>query len=334
LAPLLFSHYVELHLGIVACCVITMIVLFRDRSGVLSHGRPAWAWLCIVLAFLGLARGLRIHALSPMEGEMVVTRNFYGVLRVGMKDGDDPDKRQVNLAHGRIMHGRQFTAHDKRSIPTAYYGEQSGIGLTLRDRPERPLRVGMVGLGAGTLAAYGRAGDVFRFYEINPDVIRLAESHFTFLKDSKAQIEMSLGDARLSLEREPPQNFDVLVLDAFSSDAIPAHLLTREAFEIYRKHLRPDGVIAVHISNRYFDLEPVVLQVAKHFELQGVPIHSARNEERAQTKAEWILLTTNQGFLVQPELQAAAARSADQKRARKQTRLWTDNYSNLVQILK
>src|SRR5260370_29947934 len=152
------------------------------------------------------------------------------------------------LSHGTIVHGKQFLEADGRAWPTSYYGRASGIGLALLDAQEHgPLRVGVVGLGAGTLAAYGRAGDVFRFYDINPDVVELARTEFSFLADSPAKVEVALGDARLSLEREPPENFDVLALDAFSSDAIPVHLLTVEAFKTYLRHMKPDGVVDVHI---------------------------------------------------------------------------------------
>src|SRR5207248_4401523 len=165
---------------------------------------------------------------------------------------------------GTIVHGKQFLDPDRRGLPTSYYGPRSGIGLALLDaRAHGPLRVGVVGPGAGTLAAYGRAGDVFRFYDINSGVVELARSEFTFLKDSPAKVEVALGDARLSLERERPQNFDVLALDAFSSDAIPVHLLTVEAFKTYLRHLKPGGVLAVHISNRYLDLVPVVQQAGR-----------------------------------------------------------------------
>src|SRR5262249_55601895 len=156
-----------------------------------------------------------------------------------------------------------------------YYGTKSGVGLLLDQPKAAPKHVGMVGLGVGTLAAYGRPGDRFRFYEINPDVIRLAEEHFTFLKDSQAEIDMVVGDARLSLERESPQNFDLLVLDAFRSDAVPAHLLTEEAFAIYLKHLRPEGVLAFHVTNRHLDLEPVIRGAAQRFDLHAVKIRSA-----------------------------------------------------------
>jgi spermidine synthase len=191
----------------------------------------------------------------------------------------------------------------------------------------------VVGLGTGTLAAYGRLGDTFRFYEINPEVEWLAQSQFTFLKDSLAHIELVPGDARLSLEREPSQQFDVLVLDAFSSDSIPVHLLTREAFEIYFRHLKPDGVIAVHISNRHLDLTPVMVGVAKQFHLFMMKISwddTARPWWFASS--DWILLSRNQSFMQSPTMMSHAAVITDHDN--ENSILWTDDYASLLSIIR
>ena len=179
----------------------------------------------------------------------------------------------VLLCHGRITHGLQFTDPEKSRWATTYYGEDSGVGQAiLYFRELGAVRVGAVGLGVGTLASYAQPGDDYRFYEINPAVLRMAKTYFTYLRDCRGRCEVTMGDARLSLERQTPQRFNVLVLDAFSGDAIPTHLLTREAFEIYERHRAPGGVIAIHISNRYLDLAPVVRGLAEHFHLKTIRI--------------------------------------------------------------
>lgn len=327
-APLLFQRFVELHWGMAACCLVTLIVFFRDQRGALYGGRPRWAWVCLVLAFLGLCRVLRSHAGEVLANELAVTRNFYGVIRVAdQEENGEPTRIMI---HGRILHGRQFLDPAKRAIPTAYYGEESGAGRLLRSpSPPGGRRVGLVGLGVGTLAAYGRAGDVYRFYEINPEVIRLAREHFTFLADSPATIELAPGDARLSLEREPPQRFDVLVLDAFSSDAIPAHLLTREAFEIYLRHLQPEGILAIHISNRHFNLRPVVEAAAAHFRCETRLVAPPADPAKLQRASKWMLVARDARQFA--ELNLPPSRP-DAKSPR--IRLWTDNYNNVVQLLK
>ena len=329
-APFVFHRYIELHLGMLACCLMVLIVFFRDKNWVLYHGRPRWVWVCLIIGFFGLARALRAHAGEVLEGELTVSRNFYGVLRVTEGDTNDPAKHSRMLIHGRILHGRQPVAPERRRIPTAYYGEQSGAGLALRNcGPNK--KVGVVGLGIGTLAAYGQPGDTFRFYEINQDVIRLAREYFTYIDDCQARTDLILGDARLSMESEPPQAFDVLVLDAFSSDAIPAHLLTQEAFAIYLKHLKPGGVIAVHITNRHFALQPVVAAAAEQFGLTAVKIHSQDNDERLQSRADWMLVTRDKALLATPDIAAATLATETSSR---RVRLWTDNHSNMIEIMK
>jgi SAM-dependent methyltransferase len=206
----------------------------------------------------------------------------------------------------------------------------SGVGLAILDaRARGPVRLGVVGLGAGTLAAYGRPGDIVRFYDINPQVVDVARSEFSFLKDSPAKVEVQLGDARLSLEREASQNFDVLALDAFSSDAIPVHLLTLEAFRVYVKQLRPGGVLAVHVSNRYLDLVPVVQQAAEALSLELREIDNDDDDDAGVYRSDWLLLSTSpaafDGLLLQEARRIDTTPSVP---------LWTDDYSNLYRILK
>jgi hypothetical protein len=234
------------------------------------------------------------------------------------------------LYHGTITHGAEFLSPDRRKNPTTYYGPLSGAGLALRYPSGTRKRVGVIGLGAGTLAAYGRTGDEFRFYEINPQVIALANSHFFYLRDALAKVAVIPGDARLSLDGEPPQGFDVLAIDAFSGDAIPVHLLTREAFGLYTRHLRPEGVLAVHVSNQYLDLAPVVQQLATLHGYLAVEVDSAGHDEDDVAAASWVLATRNRDFLAWSEVVNAAHPIPP----RPGLRVWTDDYNNLLQVLR
>jgi hypothetical protein len=233
---------------------------------------------------------------------------------------------------GTIVHGVQLLGSTRSDTPTAYYTPTSGIGrvLTLLGHHKRPLRVGVIGLGAGTLATYGRTGDTFRFYEINPQVVAIARDQFTFLGSSGATVEIVLGDARLALEREAPQRFDVLAIDAFSSDAIPVHLLTLQALSLYRTHLCPGGVIAIHVTNKFLDLVPVVLDLAAAEKLEAIVIHDPEGSLEWAFESTWVLLAGEGGLLEKTELRQAA----EPGRAPPGRRLWTDDFSALVGLFK
>lgn len=331
LAPVVFERLIELQIGLIACCLFILGAQYRDRCGVLSR-RPMWMWTCLLIAVMGLVRML--NTTEATQAEVAVSRNFFGVLRVLEEHRDDPQQHARTMVHGRTLHGRQFVAAELRHLPTTYYSEDSGVGLALRHLPRTGgLRGGFVGLGVGTLATYGQPGDHFRFYEIDPDVVRLARDHFTFLSDSQATIDVVLGDARLALEREAPQQYDILVLDAFSSDAIPVHLLTREAMAIYSRHLRPDGVLAIHISNRFFDLQPIVARQAREFEFRAEKIESQSNDNRGQFVSHWMLLCRSDAFWKIPEVQRALSPPRSDSRI-VSAPLWTDQFSNLISILK
>jgi hypothetical protein len=276
---------------------------------------------------------------SYSAGVIDASRSFYGALRIQESGSERSKEAAFLLVHGVVVHGVQYRDPARRLEPTGYYSQESGAGLAILHHPRRAegLRVGLAGLGIGTLAAFGQPADVYRFYEINPDVTRLAEGeggYFDYLQESPAVVEIVHGDARIAMEAElaagEPQDFDVLVLDAFSSDAIPVHLLTQEAFEVYLKHLRPGGVIAVHISSLHVDLQPVLAQVAEHFGLNAILVDS-EGDGMAILAARWALLTADDAFLVIP---AIAARGQSLNSDGNQVRLWTDNYSNLFQILK
>src|SRR5260370_21661660 len=241
--------------------------------------------------------------------------------------------------HGVILHGSQLMEPARRDTPTTYYGVSSGIGRTILSEhgTRGPLRIGSVGLGAGTLAAYGQPGGLFRVYELNPAVLDIAVNQFTYLKDSKAQVQPVLGDARLSLELEiahgafdrPEQRFDVLSLDAFSGDAIPVHLLTAEAFAAYLRVIKPDGVIAFHLSNRYLNLPPVVEQLARAAGFQAVLV-ADRPPSDLTVASDWVLVTRSATFLRHPEI-AAYIRAIT---PRSGLPGWTDQFTNLLQVLK
>ncbi len=268
-----------------------------------------------------------------------VVRNFHGVLAVLDVEPGDARRHARLLKHGRVVHGVQYVEASARREPSSYFVRDSGIGLALSNHPGRaagrPLRVGVLGLGIGTLAAYGRSGDSFRFYENNPEVLRLARDrrYFHYLEDTAAQIEVVLGDGRLSLEEElrqnHPQNFNLLALDAFSSDAVPVHLLTREAFAIYLQHLAPDGILAVNISNRSLDLRPVILKAAKHFDL-AVAFIPKDDPEPYSLPSHWMLLARNPEALAAPAIQQAKWEVGRIP----EIRLWTDDYTNLFLVLK
>jgi SAM-dependent methyltransferase len=231
------------------------------------------------------------------------------------------------------MHGEQYMEGDRRREATTYYTRTSGIGVAMAAAQARgPVKIGVIGLGTGTLAAYGRRGDEFRFYEINPQVVDVARRLFGFLPDTEARVEVVLGDARLNLEREPPQGFDVLAVDAFSSDSIPVHLITREALGLYLRHMKPRGVIAFHVSNRFLELPPVVGRLAGEHGLQAVLVSDeGKDGDDDHTKTDWVLIARSAAALAAKEIAATESQLPEERPA---WRTWTDDYSNLVQILK
>ena len=312
----------------------------KSRQPGVQSGRSLKPAVMVTLAFtllMSLAILLIMRAIS--SGTLLATRNFYGVSRVWEINADEPKLRAYQLTHGKTALGFQFADDTLSVLPTAFYEDNSGVGLALSNHPARPdkLRIGALGLGIGVIASYGERGDSFRFYEINPDVIRIAEGDhgfFSFLTDSRADIRVIPGDARVSLERElvsdGPQDIDLLVLDTFNGDAMPVHLLTKEAFEIYLKHLKPDGIIAINVSNRYFDLALEVYRLADEFNL-GSALVEDKGDGIQSYDSVWMLLTRDRDFL---ELPVIAARTAQRPSIPARLRVWTDDFSNLLQILK
>ena len=337
-APLLFTGYYELHWGLVGCGLLFLLVCATGRGpasgsadGVTPRSRQANAcvWIALGVVVLG---GLLWFRRERYPTVVSTSRNFYGVLRVFDERVHDPGERILGLMHGRIWHGWQFVDPGQSRRPTLYYSEQSGIGRAMGALPAGQRRVGAVGLGIGTLASYARPGDCFRFYEINPEVERIANSRFTCLSRCRGKAEVVLGDARLSLEREPPQGFDLLVLDAFSSDAVPAHLLTREAFDLYARHLKTNGVIAVHISNPYLDLEPVLVNAARRLNYRLAVIETIPAAGQWWLLPSlWVLLTRDAAILETPAIRDAARPEAA---GSERVPLWTDDFTSVFHILK
>ena len=324
-APIIFSTYLEWKLGMGASCLLAMGLLLVPGPG----GRKRWLRCGLLLPPVVLGLGYLTYWEYDSRQVLDRTRNFFGVVSVTEDDIDDPAKHSIRLKHGRIMHGCQFTDPVKRHWPTSYYGEDSGIGQAAKFLHESgTMKLGAIGLGTGTIAVYAKPGDTLRFYEINPEVLRMAKKHFTYLSDCQGKWDVVLGDARLSLEAEPPQDFNLLVVDAFSGDAIPTHLLTREAFDVYRKHLAPGGLIAVHVSNTYLRLGPVVRRIADDCGMKAVKICGVDNDERGTSSNDWMLVTLNEAFV-----KAYATKEPESSKDNFVVPLWTDQYSNLFQIL-
>jgi SAM-dependent methyltransferase len=281
-----------------------------------------------ILAFATTAVAVGIIVQQFYDDTILTRRNFYGSLRVYEWNAGKAGTAR-SLSNGVILHGTQYSAPSARRRPTEYYGEPSGVGRAILalQSSGTSLRIGVIGLGVGTLAAYGRPGDVIRFYELNPVVLDIARHQFSYLAESAARVEVALGDARLSLEQEPPERFDLIVVDAFSSDAIPVHLLTREALDVYLKHLRPGGVVAFHTSNRYVDLPPVVARIAAQRGLTA-RIVDADEDDTFNTPSSWVLVSRDSRFFAAPQIRTAVS-----KLAHIAARAWTDDFSDLIEYL-
>ena len=347
-APLVLRDFWEYQIGLILTVILAAVSTLAG-SGSRAGGVPRLAWIIasIVCISAGFAIGVGIGLPgddSDGEKNLETTRNFYGVLRVNQLDDvyeDNGPKRE--LIHGRIQHGFQYLDRNLRLWPTTYYGRSSGVGVAIDHHPrranpdpdQRTLRIGVVGLGCGTLAAYGNAGDYVCFYEINPEVIRISDEYFTYRQDTAAEVEVILGDARIEMERQKAEGklrrFDVLAIDAFSSDSIPMHLLTKQCVELYREHLKPDGLLCIHISNRFLDLGGVVAGIAEAVGCQCVFIDSDSDNALGTDRSTWAILTTNEEFLKTPEVTGAILSSDEHN---EQKVIWTDDYGSLWQVLQ
>jgi hypothetical protein len=320
-APLLLNGPFEVEIAVV---LLAAVLVWRVR-GLL--------WTLVALACLvgALAMaGQRIH--KATRDVLAMERNFYGVLRVReYGNASTPDAWHRTLAHGGILHGQQYLTPERRRRTTTYYTESSGVGLAVAAFADRPTRVGVLGLGVGTLAAYGRRGDTYTFFEIDPAIADAARRHFSYLADTAARVDIVLGDGRLSLAQREADRFDVLAIDAFSGDSIPAHLLTREAIALYAARTSADGVIALHLSNRYLDLKPVVARVAADLGLHAAYIDDPEEAGRPdKSSSDWVLVSKSRRVLDRP---AIRERTKPLPESGPQ-HLWTDGFSNIVAVLR
>jgi len=331
IAPRIFRSFYEMPLGLVLCAVLVLFALSLDAEA------APWfqGWRAILpgvgaAATVAMAVYLGIQIREQARDARVMVRNFYGALRV-RDTGPETDVMAVRtLTHGTINHGEEYLNIARRRLPTTYYGPNTGIGIVIREKQKQgSIRVGVIGLGTATIAAYGRLGDYYRYYEINPLVPPITRGQFYFAPMCAAKLEIAMGDARLTLEKEAPENFDVLAVDAFSSDAIPVHLLTREAMQLYFRHLKTDGILAVHVSNRYLDLQPVVAGEARALGKLARVVDTDDDETQDIFGATWVLVTSPATGFNDVEMRDSA-----EIESRKKVRLWTDDYSNLFQILK
>ena len=322
-APRLFAAAYEYPLTLCLTAVAAAVVVWSDGWLTRAFWTVGTAAMVAVLAF---------HVREYDKSSIIVARNFYGGLRVQLHY-DWLKQPYHTLYHGQIEHGAQSLHSPKSLEPTTYYAKDSGVGLALDYFDDDPRRIGVVGLGAGTIAAYAQKGDVVRFYDINPLIVEIADSQFTYLRDARsrgAAVDVTLGDARLSLMNEKSQQFDVLVIDAFSGDAIPVHLLTREAVALYLRHLKPTGVLAIHTSNTYLDLAPVVQLLADDVHYPARLISNSDDIRKLVDSSDWVLLSRNQDFL--SDLDESTLQETITIPLKLQ--LWTDDYNNLFQILR
>jgi SAM-dependent methyltransferase len=320
LAPLLLASYYELGIALVVSALLLAWAL---------RGQPVAAGTAAALSML-CAAFLWTEVAEDRDGARTLSRNFYGTLRTYDRHTDDPAQHRRVLQHGAVKHGEQFIAPEKRREATSYYGPQSGVGLAIANAPTSPRHIGLIGLGAGTLAIYGRPGDRLRFYDINPQVVELARREFTFLADTPSQVDIVVGDARLALEREPVQGFDVLAVDAFSGGAIPVHLLTAQALQAYRRHMKPGGVVAVHVSNRFLDLPPVVVLTAQSLGLHASLVSDAAEGIAHLNRTDWVLVAGDPAALTAPAIRAALLQVTPRPGARP----WTDDDNDLFSVVK
>ena len=335
-APRVFSAYYELPIALIAGGLVTIFLLYesvKNPDGTAANTPSLHRSVMVIAAlYATVTTGWYFYQYETDylgRSTLRMERNFFGALRV--QDNKAEGERVRNFIHGVILHGQQSLNPEHRHTPTTYFTQTSGIGRTFKGfAGTTPLRVGVIGLGAGTLASYGRRNDVMRFYEINPQVIDVAHKQFSFLADSAAATEVVLGDARLSMARESAQQYDILVVDAFSSDSIPIHLITLEAIDVFLKHIKPDGVIAFHVTNRYLDLKSVLALLAQARGLTAVSIYDDGTSSPLAYSSSWVVLAKNPAVLKKISIEGAPEK-IDIPEGLK---VWTDDFSNVFEVLK
>jgi len=338
LAPFIFKGSWEYFITL---AISSFLFVWHHSS--LNSGMPFRAknYLLYVVPLLMLV--LCREEITKITSDIVeMSRNFYGTLSVckQVKVRGDQIVNVFALKHGRITHGMQPDRGSYRYRPTSYFTEPSGIGIAILQHPKylrhEPLRIGCIGLGIGTLASYGRSGDYIRFYEINPDVVRYARDnrYFSYLSDSLAKIDVVIADGRLALERElseeESRKYDVFVLDAFNGDAVPMHLLTKEAFDIYWQHLNSDGIIAMQMTNRYIDFVPLAVALSKYYRALFALI-ATKGDGKVSADACWMLISRNKEFMESKVVRNAAKRNNG---ATTPVRIWTDDFGNVCLLVK
>jgi hypothetical protein len=324
IAPRVFRSYLELPIAMAASVALVTWAVWRQA--------PVWARAALVLATIAFGAFVGRQEAIKNRGYVLSARNFYGVLRVRDDAGEEGIPALRTLIHGTINHGTQLRGPGSDRIPTSYFGRESEISRAIRALGEAgPIRIGILGLGAGVTASLSRAGDTIHYYEINPLIVEIANREFGFYRASPAEKHVYMGDGRLVLERLPDEHLDFLAMDAFSSDSVPVHLLTSEAYATYQRHLKPGGVLGVNISNRYLDLEPIVAGAAARLGWSGVVVNDDGYEEAYYMPSTWALVSS------QPRIFEGANfndESVDRIHANPKIRAWTDDYSNIIQILK
>jgi SAM-dependent methyltransferase len=354
IAPMAFLLYQELHVGFLGCGWLLALSVWlearrettgRAKTSPTRSNTAVLAFLLITLGALLIPQTFGffvLHSYGLMQDTVHTERNFFGILRVEEIGHGDPKRHIRELHDGAVLHGMQAMDPELRKMPTGYYSARTGVGAAL-PLLERHLgrRVGLIGLGVGTLAAWAQPEDSFVFYEINPNVVEVAQDWFTFLTDSRGDVRIRIGDARLRLEHENNQRYDALILDAFSSDVVPVHLLTQEAFATYERHLNPNGMMAFHISNVHLDLAPLVYHLAESKHFHALKIVNLARHDQATLGATWMILSRDPSYInalitrLEPQLRSGEI-ILERDRAADYTtiRPWTDDYSNLFQVLK
>jgi len=337
IAPFVFDGFWELHLGLLATTLLLGWSIVRDGNAFPTISRRLSFGVFWLTGIVALGYYLNAHVIHQLGGSIANTRGFYGVLHV-YDENTDSREHSRSLYHGRIRHGSQWLSERDRHRPSTYFGTYSGGGFAINRHPRRRtspvqnMKVGIVGLGIGTIAAYGKPNDDYRFYEINPQVEELARSHFSYLEDGTAHTRVVIGDARISLTRElessGSQQFDVLIVDAFSGDAIPIHLLTREAVDLYWKHLKKDGILALHLTNFHVNLLGVARQLADYSGRKALYIED-EGDNYYETSNDWVLITNNEKFLKDQRIRSATTDWPSTVRPA----LWTDDFSNLFEAI-
>ena len=337
----IFDQFVEFPLAIISVFVLLALSTYSQKGT--TKRTQTWLVASNVILAISFTAGLIYLNALFVKTNVASDRNFYGILSV--KDVVVNNKVQRRLIDGTTSHGTQSLDKEEKRLPLSYYRKNTGVALALqqltkqrqKEGADKSINAGFVGLGAGTLAAYGNKNDDYVFYELNPAVITAAKTYFSYLTDSAANIELVLGDGRVSLKRQledsGSKQFDTLVIDAFSGDSIPQHLLTQEALSLYFKHLKQDGVLAIHISNSHLDLTHLVRGLAKALDKNIVYVETDADKEN-EHNVQWVLLTNNQVFLKDVRVKAYRSNWPTESIGEKSDIVWTDEHSDLLSVLK